>query len=75
MPQVCCIEAAPIPQGLGGSCRRCGFPPHCNRAWFCLLYVITPVRPTTDEECGLQIKLGPLIGITDELIFATDDRT
>jgi 8-oxo-dGTP pyrophosphatase MutT (NUDIX family) len=27
------------------------------------------------EECGLQIKLGPQIGVADELVFAADERT
>jgi 8-oxo-dGTP pyrophosphatase MutT (NUDIX family) len=29
----------------------------------------------TQEECGLRIRLGPRIGMADELVFAADERT
>jgi 8-oxo-dGTP diphosphatase len=28
-----------------------------------------------EEECGLAIKLGPRIGVADELVFAAGERT
>jgi 8-oxo-dGTP diphosphatase len=28
-----------------------------------------------EEECGMRIRLGPQIGVADELVFGADERT